>query len=220
MSWRNMFKEKRKEIPFLIFVSFLLSFLIARLYVYFFVPGLASADIFPLDGYVLHHLYYGIGLIIIAGWIGLVHKNRNMERGASVLYGLGLGLFFDEIGLMLTEFADYWAGITYTFVVIISLFLLNFIFFKDFWSTVGSGARNFVKKHNLNQGPLSFIGAINILDKVENKMPKAGKVASITTGLIFVAAGVLVMRYPNLIRYWVGGAFLISGIAQVAQSMK
>lgn len=220
MSWRDKFNEKRDEIPFLIFVSFLLSFLIARLYVYFFVPGLASADIFPLDGYVLHHFYYGIALIIIAAWIGLVHKDRNLERGASVLYGLGLGLFFDEIGLLLTEFADYWAGITYTFVVLISLFMLNFIFFKDFWSTVGSGARNFIKEHNLNQSPFSFIGIIDILDEVEKKMPKTGRKVSITTGLIFVAAGVLVMRYPNLIRYWVGGAFLISGIAQIAKSMK
>ncbi|MFP4116670.1 MAG: hypothetical protein ACLFQ8_00045 [Candidatus Aenigmatarchaeota archaeon] len=71
-------------------------------------------------------------MIIIAGWISLDHKNKNLERLSAILYGLGLGIFFDEIGLLLTEFTDYWAGITYTSVVTISLFMLNFIFFKDF----------------------------------------------------------------------------------------
>ncbi len=220
MSLKNILDEKRKEIPFLIFISFLLSFLVARIYVYLFVPGWAGADIFPFEEYIIHHFYYGIALIIVAGWISLVHKNRNIERLSAILYGLGLGIFFDEIGLLLTEFADYWTGITYTFVVIISLFMLNFIFFKEFWREVSLELNKFSKNQNLDRGPLNLMGLIDFLDEVEEKMPKTGKVTAGTMGLILVAAGILVIRYPELIRYWVAGAFMVSGITQLIQAMR
>ncbi|MFP4116669.1 MAG: hypothetical protein ACLFQ8_00050 [Candidatus Aenigmatarchaeota archaeon] len=47
MALRNILAERRREIPFLIFISFLLSFLAARIYVYLLVPGWAGGDIFP-----------------------------------------------------------------------------------------------------------------------------------------------------------------------------
>ncbi len=220
MSVKEMFKDKRKEVPFIIFISFLVSFLIARIYVYLLVPGWAGADIFPFDEYIIHHFYYGIALVIIAGWIALVHKDRNLERAAAVVYGLGLGIFFDEIGLLLTEFTDYWTGITYTFIIIISLLMLNFIFFSGFWGEVGVKISKFSKKHNLDRGPLSLMGLVDLLDEVENKMPESGKIATTTTGLVLISAGILVIRHPALIRYWVGGAFILSGIAQVVKTIK
>ncbi len=220
MSLGNLLRKKRSEVPFIIFVSFLLSFLIARIYVYFLVPGWAGADIFPFEEYIVHHFYYGVALIMIAGWLSLVHKDRNVERGSAVLYGLGLGIFFDEIGLLLTEFADYWAGITYTFVVLISLTMFNFIFFADFWKEVGSGVGKFAKKHKLDHGPLNMMGLVDVLDEVEKKMPKTGNIAATITGLVLLVAGVLVIRYPDLIRYWVGGAFVLSGIARLVQVAK
>ncbi len=220
MSIKEMFKSKRKEVPFIIFIAFLVSFLIARIYVYLLVPGWAGADIFPFERYIIHHFYYGIALVIAAGWISIVHKDRNLERVAAVAYGLGLGIFFDEIGLLLTEFTDYWTGITYTFIIIISLLMLNFIFFSGFWSEVGTEISKFAKKHNLDRGPLSLMGLVDLLDEVENKMPESGKIATTATGLVLVSAGILVIRYPALIRYWVGGAFILSGIAQVVKVVK
>ncbi len=220
MSWMEVFQKRRKEIPFLIFISFLFSFVAARVYVYFLVPGLAGGDIFPFEKYTIHHFYYGVAFVMVAGWLALVHKDRNIERSASILYGLGLGLFFDEIGLLLTEFADYWTGITYTFVVTISLVMFNFIFFQDFWKEMGSEIAYKAKEHKLDHGPLNIMGLVDLLDEVEQKMPKTGKVTGAATGLVLIAAGLLVIRYPALIRYWVGGAFVLSGIAQMAQVLK
>ncbi len=220
MTWKDVLHKKRKEVPFLILIAFLLSFIVARIYVYLLVPGWAGADIFPFEDYIIHHFYYGIALVMIAGWLSIVHRDRNIERLSAILYGLGLGIFFDEIGLLLTEFTDYWTGITYTFVVILSLLMFNFIFFKDFWEEVGSEITKVVKKHKLDHGPLNIMGLIDLLDEVERKMPKTGKVTAAATGIILLSAGILVVRYPALIRYWVGGAFLISGIAQITQALK
>lgn len=217
MSWAGLLENKRQEVPFLIFISFLISFLIARIYVYLLVPGWAGSEILPFEKYIIHHFYYGIALVMIAGWLSLIHKDKNVERGAAILYGLGLGIFFDEIGLLLTEFTDYWSGITYTFVVIISLGMINFIFFKDFWEEVGSEVFQFAKKHNLDHGPFDLLGLVDVLNEVEKEMPETGKVTATATGLVLLAAGVLVIRYPQLIRYWVGGAFLLSGIARLIQ---
>ncbi len=220
MPIKNFLKKKNKEMPFLIFISFLISFLIARLYVFFLVPGWTGRDLFPFETYMIHHFYYGLALIIIAGWISIVHKNRKLERISAILYGAGLGIFFDEIGLLLTHFADYWAGITYTIVMIIALLMLNFIFFADFWKEVSSEIKKFAKKHNLDHGPWNLLGMINVLNEVENKMSKTKKITAAFIGLILVSTGILVIMYPALIQYWVGGAFILSGLGHMIQSIK
>ncbi len=220
MKLTKRLREKNKETPFLIFVSFLISFLISRLYVFFLVNGWTGRDIFPFETYMIHHFYYGLALIIIAGWISIVHKDKLSDRISAVLYGGGLGIFFDEIGLLLTHFTDYWAGITYTVVILISLLMLNFIFFAEFWKEISSGLRKYAKKHNLDHGPWNLLGLINVIDEVENKMEKTSKITAGFIGLILVATGLLVISYPALIQYWVGGAFILSGLGHIIQSIK
>lgn len=220
MSIKKIFKEKKEETPFIIFISFLASFIASRAYVYFLTPGFTGRDIFPFEQYMIHHFYYGLALIIIAGWISIVHKDRSLDRLSALFYGLGLGIFFDEIGLLLTHFTDYWSGITYTFVIIISLLMLNFIFFSDFWKEVKGELRKFSRKHKLTHGPWNLIGLINMLDEVETKMSRTRKVTTAFIGLIFILTGILVMSYPALIQYWVGGAFILSGIGYIIQIIK
>jgi len=220
MQRKDSLRKKSKEAPFLVFISFLVSFAVTRIYVYFLGNIGAAADIFPLEDYVLHHYIYGIVLLIAAGWVSIIYKDKNLHRMSALLYGTGLGIFFDEIGLLLTEFADYWAGITYSFVVVFSLILLNLIFFEDFWKEVGSGIGKFAKRHNLDHGPLALMGAVDLLNEVEEKMPETGRITAAFTGFILLVMGLLVILYPGLIRYWVGGAFALSGIAQIIQAVR
>jgi hypothetical protein len=58
-------------------------------------------------------------MLVIGGWLGIGYQNERSDRFASVIFGAGSGLVGDEVGLLLT-FGEYWTGITYTFIIIVS----------------------------------------------------------------------------------------------------
>ncbi|MFW5999510.1 MAG: hypothetical protein ACOCQC_02500 [Halanaerobiaceae bacterium] len=88
-----------------------------------------------LFGYHIHHFYFGILLISIAGWLSLLESKLLSREKLALMYGAGLGLLMDEIGLLLT-WGDYYSSLSY----LLSLFLLgiffNVIYFPDFWKKV------------------------------------------------------------------------------------
>lgn len=132
--------SKLEEVPFIVFLSFLLTFVLARLYVY-----LTNHDImdFPWGQYVyirgvhVHHLNFGIFILVIAGFAALYDLRPVAHRKLAVLYGIGLGLTFDEFALWLKLTDDYYARISYDAIIIIALVLLNIIYFSDFWRRMG-----------------------------------------------------------------------------------
>jgi hypothetical protein len=79
----------------------------------------------------IHHFWYGIGLISIAGWIAIAWRNERLSRLCALLYGVGAGFVGDEVGLLLT-FGDYGSEITYQFfiaamsIIIIMTLLLRY----------------------------------------------------------------------------------------------
>ncbi|WGI17348.1 hypothetical protein [Methanonatronarchaeum sp. AMET-Sl] len=202
-----------KEAPLLIFISFLISFIVARLYVFYLGDIATGRDFFPFEYYMIHHFYYGVIFMIIAGWIAIIYKDKKIHRLAALLYGTGLGLFFDELGLLLTHFEDYWDPITYTAVVIIALILLNIIFFKNFWNIFGNELRTVIVDKKLHYGPFSLVGVVDIMDETQSKIPKTNRVVNIFMGIVLFAAGILVILYPTLLYYWVAAAFFLTGLS-------
>src|SRR5262249_51148067 len=53
----------------------------------------------PVPGLHLHHYVYGIFLLTIAGYLALIFKGPRSTMWISLLYGLGVGLAFDEFGM-------------------------------------------------------------------------------------------------------------------------
>ena len=85
-----------------------------------------------VKGYRVHHFFFGIGLLVIGGWLGHIQCGQRLVTWISAgLYGGGLGLIVDEFGLLLT-FGDYWAIQSYIFFVLISLFLLITLLFESY----------------------------------------------------------------------------------------
>jgi len=63
-----------------------------------------------------HHFWYGLAMVGIAGWLGIISTLPTHRRVYALVFGLGGGLIGDEIGLLLT-FGNYYSGFTYVFGV-------------------------------------------------------------------------------------------------------
>ena len=92
-------RKRNKGRLFILLIFFLVSFSLARLYSLYI-------DVFVyIRGYHIHHFYYGALALSLGGILGILSTNDSMKRIfiASALIGIGMGLFADEIGLLLNS---------------------------------------------------------------------------------------------------------------------
>lgn len=131
--FKPLLPKTSKEIPFLILISFLITFALSRLTAYFF-PNLTLS----VNNTHVHHFAYGIILLAITNLILLTQPRSKPTRlKMSLVYGFSLGLAFDEF-LMWIELEDnYWSRGVPDIILIITLILLNIVYFEDFWKKWG-----------------------------------------------------------------------------------
>lgn len=135
---RRLITAKRGEVQFIVFVSFLITFIFVRSYVY-----LTNRDIMNLPtgvvirGVHVHHFIFGIFLLAVVSFVALYDIRPVVHRRLAVIYGISLGLIFDEFSLWLRLTNDYYARVTYDALVIIVLLFLNIIYFPHFWNKMG-----------------------------------------------------------------------------------
>ncbi len=228
--------KRSKEIPFIVTISYLVGFLFIRLSV--FIAGAAETEFAQaakagelpdvafhigtniiLFGYHIHHFYIGIAMIGIAGWFALVGTNIFSTRQLAVIYGLGLGLFFDEIGLLLT-WGDYYSQLSYLLTVFLAGLFLNIVFFHDFWVSVKKNIAN-ASPHSLFWSTLKKRKTIyKLIDLVSNKTGTTEKTSSIFTGILYIILAIVIYLQPQLIRYWVSIIFFIQGIDYLVKFFK
>ncbi len=138
---RKLIVSKLDEIPFIVFLTFLCTFTIARTYVYMSQNNLIDHPLFMeaiyIKGLHVHHLNFGIIILAITGFISLYDLSPSLHRRIAILYGIGLALTFDEFALWLKLQDDYYARITYDAITIISVIFLNVIYFPSFWHRRG-----------------------------------------------------------------------------------
>jgi hypothetical protein len=107
---------------FLMFLSFIASFLIARAF-----ATLNPTTVVIAGGIHFHHFWYGLAMMVAAGGLGIVHNDPRFRRLYAVVFGLGGGLVGDEVGLLLT-FGNYDSILTlYFFVIVVSLGVLGIL---------------------------------------------------------------------------------------------
>jgi hypothetical protein len=97
-----------------------------------FVAGFLGARLFATlnprvvvvqNGIHFHHFWYGLVMVIVAGWTGIALSNVWLSRNLAILFGLGAGLIGDEVGLLLT-FGDYNSNLTEIFFVAAIAFII------------------------------------------------------------------------------------------------
>jgi len=231
-NFQKVQQENDKSIPFIISSSYLLSFLLIRLAV--MIAGSAGSaasnaaktgDIkfyigsnIILFGYHIHHLYIGIALIALAGWFSITRTQFIDQRDNALIYGIGLGLFMDEIGLLLS-WGNYWNSSTYLLSLLLGGIFLNIIFFPDFWKDLRSHLGEFNPKNKILKHYNSNAFVLGV-DKLANKADKTSKVSLVFSGLIYIIVGILIISNPELVYYWVAGGFFLQGLTKLVEAWK
>ncbi|MFW5945594.1 MAG: hypothetical protein ACOCTN_01810 [Candidatus Natronoplasma sp.] len=151
---REIFKRRRST-PFLISVSFLASFLTARLWViYLGASGAVNSEVsysvgrnLVMGGYHIHHITYGIVFLAVSAWLAINYWSKTMARISSILYGLGLGLIVDELGFIIGGMRPY-QGDTEVFYVAMGVIatLASIVYFPAFYRAIKRDINKFKKK--------------------------------------------------------------------------
>jgi len=107
-----------------ILVSFLFTFMAARVLVFLIVARSIPDVYLSLGGTHIHHLNYGIFLLSgVGAYMLLGNPGRRGLQSSAILYGIGLALTFDEFGLWLHLGGSYWQRASFDAVVVIAALL-------------------------------------------------------------------------------------------------
>jgi len=152
--------EWRPHLSVLALLSFLSVFVVIRAF-----TMLSPSSTFSLFGFHIHHFWYGLILLIVAGWVGITCKGQLIDEFAAMVFGAGGALVGDEVGILLTfDGKTYWGGVSYTAIMILVTSVLIVVFFarysrmvlKDFGVLAGN-RRGFIVGVLLTVGSLAFL---------------------------------------------------------------
>ena len=140
--YNKYIKDRNEEPRFLIILSFFLTFVIARLIVYniqYQIIPIANSYI-VIHQIHIHHLVFGITLLLIAGFIRIPQFGTSLISLSSVFYGIGAALTLDEFSIWLRLNPNAYFGKTgrqsIDVVVIFFLLLLTSLWHGAFWRKI------------------------------------------------------------------------------------
>jgi hypothetical protein len=107
------FKSERRERLFLASVGFLLTFGIVRGITHLIRAGVGPIHNVNAGGLHIHHLVWGILILILVGYVWLIEQGVGSNWIASITalaFGVGAALTLDEFALWLNLQDVYWTG--------------------------------------------------------------------------------------------------------------
>lgn len=134
-----IFHHKGRSV-FTIFMFFLLAFGLSRTFTYFHKFGFFPY--YPFDnvfGTHIHHFVFGIALVSLVGFLSLTLPHSVLQSWRlklSAIYGFGFGWIIDEFGMWLHLENNYYLRLNYDAVIIISIILINFVYFSKIWKHI------------------------------------------------------------------------------------
>ena len=113
--YRRHFRDRRRERLFLASLSFFVTFLIARMVTWSIREGRGPLRDVWIRGVHVHHLVWGILLLLVVGYCWLIELGSNGDRPSvrasritALVYGIGAALTLDEFALWLNLEDVYW----------------------------------------------------------------------------------------------------------------
>lgn len=140
--------HKNQRIIGVIIFYFLITFILSRLMVYLVIGKWLPNFFLTIRGVHIHHYTYGVFLLVLIGFF-LILRRPDAEsesfKISTALYGIGLGLTFDEFGMWVRLADEYWLRQSYDAIVIILLLLLNIAYYRQVLHGVREVGRLFKK---------------------------------------------------------------------------
>jgi hypothetical protein len=180
MAEKGKIKEK-PNLSVLAMISFIASFTIARTF-----TTINPDTVLIRGNYHIHHFWFGIALLAIGGWLGISYQNERTDRLAAILFGTGGGLIGDEVGLLLT-LENYWAEITYTFIIIVLTFASIMILIGRYHKVIQTEFTEFLRS-NASLYISVFIAAVSIAFILETNNTTIITISTISTIVAFITA--------------------------------
>jgi glucose dehydrogenase len=133
----------------LTFIAFLLTFIGSRVVVILIMTRHMPNLFFHAGGTHVHHLNYGIFLLSAVGAL-LLFASLNLRQKSicALVYGLAMGLTFDEFGMWLNLGGSYWQRASFDGVIVV-LTILGLIAYVPRWERLRS--------HHYGTGVLLFV---------------------------------------------------------------
>jgi hypothetical protein len=147
--------QEKPNLSILAMISFIASFTVARTF-----TSLYPTIFWEISGLHIHHFWFGIAMLAIGGWLGISYTSERTDRLAAILFGAGGGLIGDEVGLLLT-LENYWAEITYTFIIIVLTFASMIILANRYHKLIRTEFTEFLRS-NASLYISVFIAAVSI----------------------------------------------------------
>lgn len=138
-------------------LSFLFTFIMSRLVVYLVLGHWLPNFFLNIKGVHIHHFTYGVVILVIVGFYLILKRPLAHSRAflyATLIYGVGLGLTFDEFGMWIRLQDDYWVRQSYDAIVIIGLMLLNMAYYRSISNLLKYLTRLFFRKNKQNIKPI------------------------------------------------------------------
>jgi len=111
------FKSERRERLFLASIGFAVAFAVIRAITHLIKAGVGPFHNVSTGGLHIHHLVWGIGLLLVVGYVWLIQEGTGQSsvpswfsRATAIAYGVGAALTLDEFALWLNLQDVYWAG--------------------------------------------------------------------------------------------------------------
>ena len=126
-SLENLFQTKStKHLARVVLTTFILTFVSARILVFLIMSRTVPDLYVHVKGTHVHHLNYGIFLLsAVCGYLLFRRPTGRRLEVAAILYGIGMGLTFDEFGMWIHLGGSYWQRASWDAVTVVaSLFAL------------------------------------------------------------------------------------------------
>src|SRR5207302_11117619 len=114
-----MLPTDTRRLARVVLLSFVLTFIAARVVSLLTMTHHMPNVYLHVRGTHVHHLNYGIFLLAGVGAY-LLFSSGPVAPGAAVVYGIGLGLTFDEFGMWLHLNGDYWQRASFDAIVVLA----------------------------------------------------------------------------------------------------